>query len=420
MRKSVLFAVSALLAAVSFAAATVKDVKVTQCWPWSGRVCIDYTLDAPAGAVCDIDIELKDGNQPIPCGWGEFKRTLYGVTAGTYRISWDPALAATGLKPLWPDFTATVRVTSDDDTWMIVDISGGAGVESFPVSFTGTPPSGGWNQDEYKTTKMVFRKIPAGTFTMGSPKDEISHSDRTETLHEVTFTNDFYIGVFELTKSQYSNIVWTAEQQTPGYAVKSSAVYLNYGGLRGVNSRGKANFPAYDEDSFFGRFNKKFDFSGTLGDYVFDVPTISQWEYACRAGTTGAWNNGTTITNATKDANLALLARYRGNGWFAVDTVGNFLPNGFGLYDMHGNAGEICLDVVPDGSVVWWNGSALVEPILYDPDHWPWNAVLRGGNEEENAGNCRSASNNSGSSSGIGQTGHRGVGVRLALVRRRK
>ena len=83
----------------------------------------------------------------------------------------------------------------------------------------------------------------------------------------------------------------------------------------------------------------------------FDLPTEAQWEYSCRAGTTTAWNNGTDITNTDQDTELDKLGRYRynhddGKGGYsdAHTTVGSYLPNAWGLYDMHGNVREWCLD----------------------------------------------------------------------------
>jgi formylglycine-generating enzyme required for sulfatase activity len=82
----------------------------------------------------------------------------------------------------------------------------------------------------------------------------------------------------------------------------------------------------------------------------FDLPTAGQWEYACRAGTTSDYNNG-----GNSEDDLKQLARYRynssaggqsdGKGGFSQHTtVGSYLPNAWGLYDMHGNAWEWCLD----------------------------------------------------------------------------
>ncbi|MDY0135014.1 MAG: leucine-rich repeat protein, partial [Atribacterota bacterium] len=76
--------------------------------------------------------------------------------------------------------------------YFIIDLSAGPEAASYPMSFLAEIPAGGWT-DEYKTTKLVLRKISAGTFTMGSPEDELGRESGS-TQHQVTLTKDFYVG----------------------------------------------------------------------------------------------------------------------------------------------------------------------------------------------------------------------------------
>jgi len=431
MNTQLILGVFALAAGAAFASATVKDVKVTQNWPWNGKVNIDYTIEAPAGALVDIDIVLRNGTRRIDIGWGAHDASrLYSQTAGTYRVTWDPAKTVGNTAPVWFEFTAEVTVANNNDMFLVIDLEGDDGAGHYPVTFTDTPPAGGWNTDEYKTTKLVMRRIPAGTFTMGSPYDEIGRANtdsrgpayakgpRTEALHPVTFTNFFYVGIFEMTEKQYCLIEGIGGGSTVAVANYANGVITNgidILSLRGANSKTQDVFPAYEADSFFGRLNTKFALTGKLANYVFDLPSISQAEYACRAGTTTTYYNGFNSSSLTNDVNLTPLAWYRNATWWRTRTVGGKLPNAFGLYDTLGNANELCLDVVPDGTILWWQeGVPLVEPILYDPDHWPWPSVVQGGDEEQIAKECRAACKNSGGSGG------RNVGFRLALVARRK
>ena len=81
-----------------------------------------------------------------------------------------------------------VKATLPRDDYLLVDLSAGPSASIYPVASLSSAPSGGWT-DEHKTTKMVFRPIPAGTFTMGSPTNEFGHlSD--ETQHEVPQNGD--------------------------------------------------------------------------------------------------------------------------------------------------------------------------------------------------------------------------------------
>ncbi len=336
--------VAALMTDAASAAVSVTDVKAQQRYPWNGMVDIDYTV------VCDdpnADIWVyptgynKDMNQSLA------PRSLTGdgtsgpVKAGTYRMTWNVTKDYPGLA--CEAFTIKMTALTGGAPYMVVDVSGGVDAQSYPVSYLNTVPEGGWT-DEYKTTKIVLRLIAPGTFMMGSPSDELGHNWYThETLHKVTLTKPFYIGVFEITQKQWKLVMGTTPS---GYKGDMRPVeYVSYNTIRGtVNG---AAWPAHnqvDANSFMGRLRSK-------ANALFDLPTEAQWEYACRAGTSTALNSGKNLTNTQTCSNLAEVGRYGynqndGKGGYTSGhtTVGSYLPNAWELYDMHGNVAEWCLD----------------------------------------------------------------------------
>lgn len=378
MKTKLIAAIVGMAAFASSASVTISDVIVRQQWPWNGKVNIDYILHGEEGSQHDIAVTLRNGSSVITNECGSLSGDLIGVTPGARRIVWDPAYNNPSYaEALMVNFSVSLSTADDDNTYMIVDLSGGASATEYPVSFMSAPPAGGWTQ-EYKTDKLVLRRIPAGSAVLGSPTDEKGRTARVETQRKTTFTNSFYMALFETTEKQFINVMgYDPNVLANGHADANPAIGVNYYLLRGTNTVAGSAYPAscvwpgHEATSFFGILNSKLPAAALtaagLGDYEMELPTVSQWEYACRAGTTGAWNNGTTITNATTDANAGLLAYYGGANTVAPVPVGGKASNAYGLYDMHGNVAEICRDTVrmAQSSTDYWDGSDQVEPLLH-------------------------------------------------------
>ncbi|MBR4615723.1 MAG: SUMF1/EgtB/PvdO family nonheme iron enzyme, partial [Kiritimatiellae bacterium] len=248
--------------------------------------------------------------------------------------------------------------------YCVIDLSAGPTASKYPVKWLDKPPTGGFNKDEYKMKKLVLRRIEPGKFMMGGK-------------YEVTLTKSYYIGVFEVTQKQYELVTGNNPSQHKGDMRPVEKVSWNM--VRGDSSA--YDWPSsvnVEPDSFMGKIQ-------TRTGLNFDLPTEAQWEYACRAGTTSEYNNGSSTGSALK-----LLGRYKNNksdgrGGFSDGTamVGSFRPNTWGLYDMHGNVREWCLD--------WWYGnlsSGVTDPTGPSSGRY---RVLRGGSWFIGAERCTSS-----------------------------
>ena len=366
-------------------------------------VDITYDLADEDGTSYHMVVEVRSNGTPIRATalTGDVGETLVAPGAGKH-IVWDAGVD-------WNGFYSeemSVIVTAEEeetDRYMVVDLSGGSTATSYPVSFLSRVPSGGWT-DEYKTTKLVLRKLPPGTFMMGSPEWELG-CRTNEVLHSVTLTQPFYIGVFEVTQKQWFNVMGVSNTSSSNYRGDyRPACYVSYNMIRGASEG--ARWPAsngVDSTSMLYRVRTK-------TGLTFDLPTEAQWEYACRAGTTTALNSGKDLTNATNCPNMAEVGRYSGNqsdgkgGYTSYHTtVGSYLPNAWGLYDMHGNVVEWCLD--------WYGayGGATTDPT--GPASGS-DRLLRGGSCYDDARYCRSAVRDDCDPSIDGQ----GLGFRLVAL----
>lgn len=324
----------AALAAAHLAVATptITDVTAQQHYPWDGKVDITYTVSGDIaatameqGLITSLKVTATDGMT----GTSYAATSLSGdasLADGTHSIVWD--MGAQGLAFISTNVVFSVLCEATPATYCVIDLSAGANASSYPITYLAEPPSGGFNVDVYKTTKLVLKRMEAGTFIMGE--------DQSDQSHRVTLTKPFFMGLFEMTQKQYKLIMGNNPSTNTSQGDKRPVDDVNYNMIRGsVNGADWPSSNAVDADSFLGKFR-------TRTNLDFDLPTEAQWEYACRAGTTSKYNNGGSSTN-----DLNKLGRYNGNkGDYAHyhATVGHYQPNAWGLYDMHGNQFELCLD----------------------------------------------------------------------------
>lgn len=373
----------------AFANVTVTSVSAQQAWPFKRSVVINYTLesDAQGATVFAVDFYGTFDN-----GETTFKLNERGTlekdgangllfSAGTHKVIWNPASDLT-LKSNNLKIKVTASDITSEATYLVVDLSSGTSASSYPVSYLSSVPEGGWS-DEYRTTKLVLRLVQPGTFDMGSPSDEIGRDTSAygELQHTVTLTKPYYIGIFETTQRQYE-LITGSNPADLNIGQKYPVEQVSYDMIRG-NDQG-ANWPEnnnVDSTSFMGVLRAK-------TGLTFDLPTEAQWEYACRATTTTALNSGKDLTNASVCPNMAEVGRYThntndGKGNNFVEP-GQYLVNNWGVFDMHGNLAELCLDYYADYS----SSDAVTDPV--GPSTGTLR-VKRGGSWQDIASECRSA-----------------------------
>jgi len=225
--------------------------------------------------------------------------------------------------------------------------------------------------------KMELIWIEPGNFTMGSPSAEAGRIAHEGPQTQVTLTKGFWLGKYVVTQGQYEAVMGMNPSFFTAAGKDTPVEQVAWG----------------DAMTFCQKLTAQEKAAGRLpSGYVFSLPTEAQWEYACRAGTTGPFAG-----------NLGAMAWYADNSGGTTHRVGTKQPNAWGLYDMHGNVWEWCADwygPYPGGSETDPAGAASGP-----------GRVFRGGSWHNDAASCRSAY-----STNI-QPGYRSesLGFRLAL-----
>lgn len=197
--------------------------------------------------------------------------------------------------------------------------------------------------------------IPAGSFRMGSPADDAAHSDDGRPQTEVVISRAFFLGATEVSQAQWSAVMGTNPSSNRGDSLPVEGVSWD------------------DAMAFCRKLTERERAAGRLPEgWGFTLPTEAQWEYACRAGTTGPYAG-----------DLDAMAWYHSNAENATHAVGTKQANAWGLHDMIGNVAEWCAD---------WHQPKLAGGTVSDPTG-PVSGedrVYRGGTWLDSARFCRS------------------------------
>jgi formylglycine-generating enzyme required for sulfatase activity len=232
--------------------------------------------------------------------------------------------------------------------------------------------------------------IPKGEYMMGSPESEPKSSPDEHPQHKVAI-EPFWMGEFEVTWNEYE--LWMYADESKPHAPNGATNYTD-GDVADAVTRptkpyvemsfgmGKDKFPAISMTQHAA--NKYCEWLSAKTGHFYRLPTEAEWEYACRAGTTTAYSFG---DDASK---VGEYAWFGDNSDLKYQKVGKKKPNPWGLYDMHGNVAEWCLDQYDPDYYKQFAGKVTTEP--WNVAKKPYPHSVRGGSWSDDPDRLRSAS----------------------------
>lgn len=269
--------------------------------------------------------------------WGDGTSGIV-LGEGKRTIVWTPTF------PEDDDSIVDIRVEAEDvtnkATYLVLDL------DSYTMEYSSDPPDVK-DADEYeigcRRRQLWLRRVEPGTFSMGGyhfTDDSIANSEELLSPREITITKAYYIAVFETTQKQFEKVYGTNPSFYKHDTTPVDNIY--YYMLRGneYNEMYRWNF-------FYILRNR------TGGSLRFDLPTEAQWEMACRSKGDGTflspyeWNNGVSIYEEgsfDRVGSACWNSKYNYDEGNTTREVGLLEPSLIGLYDMHGNIAELCLD----------------------------------------------------------------------------
>ncbi len=396
---SAIFAASALSALAD--APVVSNVSVVTD-PDSPKVEVRYSLSVDAVVTVRFVAGGTDipGEQTIWIG-GDVGTKVSATTGDEHRsIYWAPD------KEAWPNdvmpdlssLTAVVTAWALDapPDYMVADL-----VISNCVTFYASTNfiPGGILDDMYKTNKMVFRKIPAKevVWRMGLSADGDSYF---RPYKKAVLSEDFYLGVFEVTRAQSRCYCGRYETGKGGWTAFADYGMRGMSGLKYAQLLGNVDNAEPSETSDIGKFRTLTCLKTAT------LPTEAQWDYAARStsGDQAYWGAVDTASSAKH----AFTSTAGGSNNTGPQKVGQLIPNAYGLYDMYGNACEMCMDY----KMSWAGDMTNISRDFYVDKETAGNGthVMRGGSYANDIWYSRS-----GTFFGCGEDGAWNAGYRILV-----
>ena len=369
---------------------------------------VHLTWEAPLGKSAN-DLKLYESTNLLDNTWTEVTNNIT-KSVGDATVASDVPVKFFRLYAAAPDnnggydftywFAIDHTIMIDLDTWDVTRLARDYNVTNDLLS---------------TTTHLYMRHVTNNVSgKIGSASDEFGHSSNETLVNPKTLNNGYYIGVYPVTRGQWAKVMGTAAPSTAneakpqvGNGTSTGLDAMCYAGIRSLNRSNGSNVTYTVGADVGGSFMERLNYHVRLnnpdlnigGNTIgFDLPTEAQWEIACRAGTTGSYNDNNDVVLTTDGTNTELIAaleaRLRLLGWFSGNNttegfasgtkpVGLKIPNLAGMYDFHGNVYEWCLDAYNatntsgDGPMTADTASAF--------------RPVRGGDYGSTASSCRSA-----------------------------
>ena len=326
---------------------SVSRIAVKQRWPWSTKVDIDYWLESDHPVDVSFTATWDGQTEPFALTGAALGGCTYSARPGMNHAEWDPSAAGVSTSSPLKNFAVTPAIESfDSRKYLVINLTNG------DCTFYADEPNGeSWNQDKYKKPNMVFRRVPAGVYTLGYSTEQMNRlealgatkkSDYAALFAQrtVRITSDYYIALFQVTSDQSTKI------GGDGYSGSTSPWATNLYRWRGslTNAASKVNWPTegfnVETNSTIGRLRSRV--AGKLPpQVVIDLPTEAQWEVAARTGSTTFYSGFGTLESTAQE----ILDYQIAHATNQTVSAGLMLPNDWGLYDTAGIVYEMVLNL---------------------------------------------------------------------------